>query len=386
MRTGNTVSVTLSGLPSGLSYTSDQVQGTVADDVAAKDYTVTITADDGVNAAVTETFTITVTEAEPASSNAPPVITAPGDKSYEQGEQITSFGITVTDADGDTVSVTLSGLPSGLSYTSDQVQGAVSADAAAKDYTVTISADDGVNTAVEETFTISVTEPEEASSNVPPVITAPSDKSYEQGEAITAFGITVTDADGDTVSVTLSGLPSGLSYTSDQVRGTVSASATAQDYTVTISADDGVNTAVTETFTVTVTEAEEDSSNASPVITDPGDKTYEQGETITSFGITVTDADQDTVSVTVTGLPSGLSYTNGQVQGTVAEDAAAQAYTVTISADDGVNSAVTETFTITVTEPGQTPPADQQPPTVTISGPTAPQRGTFIVRIAFSSR
>ena len=61
--------------------------------------------------------------------------------------------------------------------------------------------------------------------------------------------------------------------------------------------------------TITVTEPEEDSSNAPPVITDPGDKSYEQGETITSFGITVTDADGDTVSVTLSGLPSGLSYT-----------------------------------------------------------------------------
>ena len=87
------------------------------------------------------------------------------------------------------------------------------------------------------------------------------------------------------------------------------------------------------------------------MITELGDKTYQQGETITAFGITVTDADQDTVTVTVTGLPSGLSYANGQVSGTVAADAAAQAYTATISADDGVNAAVTETFTVTVTEP-----------------------------------
>ena len=89
--------------------------------------------------------------------------------------------------------------------------------------------------------------------------------------------------------------------------------------------------------------------NAAPVISAPGDKTYEQEETITAFGITVSDDDDDTVTVTLTGLPSGLSYTNGQVRGTVATDAAAQAYTVTIEADDGVNAAVTETFTITVT-------------------------------------
>ena len=517
-------------------------------------------------------------KAEPASPNAPPVITDPGDKSYEQGEAITAFGITATDADNDPLTVTLTGLPSGLSYASGQVQGTVAADATAQAYTATITADDGVNSAVTETFTIAVTEP--ASPNAQPVITDPGDKSYEQGEAITAFGITVTDADGDAVAVTVTGLPSGLSYASGQVQGTVAADAAAQAYTVTVTADDGVNSAVTEAFTITVTEpgqtppadrtpptvtisgptapqrgtfnvriafsepvtgfeqgdvtvgngfvrefsgseasyrakiritpgfsgtvtvdvaanvaadeagngntaasrfsvegdqtrptvsisgpaqlqngpfgvtfafsesmtgfeqgdvtvgngsvtafsgsgrsyeatiaptgagtvtvdvaahvatdatgnpnmpakrfsvkAEPASSNAPPVITDPGDKSYEQGEAITAFGITVTDADQDPVSVTVTGLPSGLSYTSDQVHGTVASDAAVQDYTVTISADDGVNSAVTETFTITVTEPDQNPPADRTSPTVTISGPTTPQRGTFIARIAFS--
>ena len=321
---------------------------TIKDAVVEDDETFTVSlgvSDAPAGVTVGSPATGTITDDDGEASNAPPVITAPGDKTYEQGEEITPFGFTVTDADGDTLTVTVSGLPSGLSYTSDQVQGTVAADATAQAYMVTIEADDGVNTAVEETFTITVTEA--APSNAPPAITAPGDKTYEQGEEITPFGITVTDADGDTLTVTLTGLPSGLSYTSGQVQGTVSADATAQAYTVTIEADDGVNTAVEETFTITVTEAAP--SNAPPAITAPGDKTYEQGEEITPFGITVTDADGDTLTVTLTGLPSGLSYTSGQVQGTVSADAAAQAYTVTIEADDGVNTAVEETFTITVT-------------------------------------
>ncbi len=313
-----------------------------------------------------------------ANLNAAPVITAPGGKTYQQGQEITAFGITASDSDGDDVTVTISGLPSGLSYSSGQVQGTVSASATAQDYTVTISADDGVNTAVTATFTITVTAAASTPpANSSPVITAPGGKTYQQGQEITAFGITTTDADGDAVTVTVTGLPSGLSYSSGQVQGTVSASATAQDYTVTISADDGVNTAVTATFTITVTAAASTPpANSSPVITAPGGKTYQQGQEITAFGITTTDADGDAVTVTVTGLPSGLSYSSGQVQGTVSASATAQDYTVTISADDGVNTAVTATFTITVT-------ADSRP-TVTISGPTGVQTGSFKVSISFS--
>ena len=152
---------------------------------------------------------------------------------------------------------------------------------------------------------------------------------FEQGEVTVGNG-TVTAFSG-----------SGASY-----RATITPAATG---TVTVDvaaavALDRVNRDNTAAIRYSV-EAE---LNAAPVITAPGDKTYEQEETITAFGITVSD-DDDTVTVTLTGLPSGLSYTNGQVRGTVAADAAAQAYTVTIEADDGVNAAVTETFTITVT-------------------------------------
>ena len=274
------------------------------------------------------------------TENSAPVITAPRDTTYAQGESVAAFDFTVTDADGDTPTVTVTGLPSGLSYASGQVSGAVAQDAAAQDYTVTITANDGVNADVTATFTITVTDV-----NFAPAITDPGDKSYAQGASITAFAITVTDADGDTPTVTVTGLPSGLSYASGQVSGAVAQDAAAQDYTVTITANDGVNDAVTATFTITVTDV-----SFAPVITDPGNKTYAQGASITAFAITVTDADGETPTVTVTGLPSGLAYANGQVSGAVAQDAAVQDHTATITANDGTNDAVTATFTITVTD------------------------------------
>ena len=58
----------------------------------------------------------------------------------------------------------------------------------------------------------------------------------------------------------------------------------------------------------------------------------------------MTDPDGDDVTVAVSGLPAGLSW----VSGTVAADAAARAHTVTVTANDGVNEAVTGDFTIRV--------------------------------------
>ena len=185
----------------------------------------------------------------------------------------------------------------------------------------------------------------------------------------------MTDEDGDEVTLTVSGLPSGLSYTNSLLQGTVSATAATQDYTVTVSADDGVNPAVTATFTITVTEpGGTRPANRLPEITVPGDQTYEQGQTITGIDFKVTDEDGDEVTLTVSGLPSGLSYTNSLLQGTVSTSATAQDYMVTVSADDGVNAAVTGTFTITITEAV----------TVTLSGATNVQNGAFDVTVTFS--
>ena len=352
----DSLKVSVSGLPSGLNYSGGTVRGvvwgTIEADATAQDYAVSITADDGVNPAVSASFTITVTAA-----NRPPVISAPSDQSFAQGETIQAIAIQASDPDNDSLKVSVSGLPSGLSYASGQVEGTVAADAAAQDYTITITADDGVNPAVSASFTITVT-----AANRPPVISAPSDQSFAQGETIQAIAIQASDPDDDSLKLSVSGLPSGLSYASGRVEGTVAADATPQDYSVSITADDGVNPAVSASFTITVTAA-----NRPPVISAPSDQSFAQGETIQAIAIQTSDPDNDSLKVSVSGLPSGLSYASGQVEGTVAADAAAQDYTITITADDGVNTAVTETFTITVTETGNIPDDGGGATSVTLS-------------------
>ena len=81
----------------------------------------------------------------------------------------------------------------------------------------------------------------------------------------------------------------------------------------------------------------------------PSNKDYRQGETIRSFNIIVFGGP---TSVTLSGLPEGLSYASGAVSGTVASDAEAGTYSVTITASDAVGVGANGEFTITVTEPG----------------------------------
>ena len=285
----------------------------------------------------------------------------------------------VTDVNGDLLSVVLEGLPSGLQFGSNsndarrtvRVRGTVATDAAVEDHTVTIAAQDNHHLdVVEATFVITVN----AAANAWPVITNPGNKTYQQGAAITAFDIEVSDADGDTVTVGVTGLPPGLSYSSatGQVSGTVSATAGTRFYYPEITANDGHHTTPAKAeFQIRVA--------GPPGISNPGDQTYNQGQPIPAFDITVTDPDDDPVTVGVTGLPPGLSYstTTGQVSGTVATDAAVKDYTATITASDGTTE-VSETFTITVNAPpgtGTPQPVSNRQPVITDPGDKTYARG-----------
>ena len=130
-----------------------------------------------------------------------------------------------------------------------------------------------------------------------------------------------------------------------------------RSYSVTVSVADGLDAlgnldAAPDHFarlTILITDVDE-SGLAILSIVNPGDKTYRRGETIEPFAIEVTGGE---ATVSLTGLPAGLSYGGGAVSGTVSDEAPTGAYDVTITAV-GVNDEATETFevTITVTDAG----------------------------------
>ncbi len=396
---GDSFGMTIVGLPSGLSWSWDEtsksleVTGTVASTATAKDYTVTIEANevnDGLKATATFTITVTTPPSTPPA-NRLPVITAPGNKTFRQGQTITTISIPVSDPDGDSFGMTIVGLPSGLSWSWDEtsksleVTGAVASTAAAKDYTVTIEANE-VNDGLKATatFTITVTTPPSTPpANRPPVITAPGNKTFRQGQTITTISIPVSDPDGDSFGMTIVGLPSGLSWSWDEtsksleVTGTVASTATAKDYTVTIEANevnDGLK--ATATFTITVTTPPSTPpANRPPVIREPLVVYGIQYQEIWPFDITVTDPDGDDVTVVVTGLPAGLSYSDGKVQGTPLADSSRipaltdRTYQYTVEADDGVNPAVTRTFRYHVV---------YAPPRITVPGDKTVEQGETI--------
>ncbi len=223
--------------------------------------------------------------------------------------------------------------------------------------TLTFSATDssGNTTAMDAVATIAV-----ASVNDAPVTAlAVANQSGSDGAAIAPLDVTPAfdDPDGDTLSYSVSGLPAGLSIdmTTGLITGTTAADASqggpANDgvYSVTVTATDPDGLSVDTNFTYTLT-------NPAPVVDTPiGAQAAEDGDVV-SFTPAITDPDGDTLSYTATGLPMGLSIDGmtGEISGTL-DNSASQVnggvHMITVTADDGEGGTVTDSFTLTVTNP-----------------------------------
>ena len=316
---------------------------------------------EGDSGSASLTFTVTLT---PPVGSAVTVNYAASTGTATSGTDYTASSGTLTFASGET-SKTIT-----VSVTGDTTD--------EPDETVVVQLSGAVNAGYDTaTGTGTITDDDPA----PTVTLALSRSSIAESGATNSAAVTASlnHASSATTTVTVSAAAganaaSGDFSLSSNTTLTIAAGATSSTGSVTITANDNTQVAanksvtvsgsasnsqgITQPSSVTLTITEDDQPepvNRPPEITTPGDRTYAQGATITPFAIAVSDPDGDAVTVDVTGLPSGLRHAAGQVEGTVAPDAAAQAYTVTITVTDGTAPAVEATFTITVTERDRKP-------------------------------
>jgi len=216
---GDDVSVSYSGFMSSASYKT-----TFGD---AGDHTVTITATDGV-ATSSEEVRIVV-----RNVNRAPILGEVDDVTVTEGDLV-NINAVAADPDKDEVTVTFSRLLDSTGQWQTELGDAGT-------YEVTVTASDGDNT-VQQTFMITV-----ESSNRPPVISGvPAVVEVDETEKV-SFNPAVTDPDGDEVVVSYSGFMTSSSYTTTYNDGNDDPS----EYTVIVSATDGVNV-VTKEVTVRV--------------------------------------------------------------------------------------------------------------------------------------
>jgi hypothetical protein len=165
-------------------------------------------------------------------------------------------------------------------------------------------------------------------------------QSNNEGDVVS---LQVTSPDPDASNFSATGLPPGLSINpaTGLISGTLDPRA-AGAYAITVSATDS-NTSGSITFNWTVADT------TPPALPTIGPRSNNVGDQA-SLGLIIVDADPG--SVTVTGLPPGLSFNaaTNVISGTLAANSAGN-YTVTISASDGGLSSNT-TFNWTVIQPG----------------------------------
>ncbi|SFM85372.1 putative Ig domain-containing protein [Methanolobus profundi] len=293
-------------------------------------YGVNITVSDGY-LEYTEFFKIAV-----GNTNVPPVLGSIGNKEVDEG-QLLFFTINATDADpNDVLTYSVSGNPSGSSFdpTTHEFTWTPSYSQAGS-YSVVFEVSDGAYIDV-ELITIVVNDV-----NLPPVLNSIGNRTVDENSEI-SFVISGSDPDPDTLSYTVTGAPSGSSFSG--ITGEFSWTPGYEDsgpHDVTFSVSDG-SLSDSETVTITVNDV-----NRPPELEPIGNKAVAEGSELV-FTVSGSDPDDDTVTLEATGVPSGASFdeNTGEFSWTPGFDDSGT-YSITFTISDGSLSD-SETISISV--------------------------------------
>ncbi|MCX7915377.1 MAG: putative Ig domain-containing protein, partial [Verrucomicrobiae bacterium] len=327
---GDTLTYSASGLPHGAIFDPATKTFTWTPGYTqAGTYNVTFTVSDGSLSAST-TITITVNNV-----NRAPMITSPGNRTVSEGQTLT-FTVSGGDPDGDTVTFSASGLPTGATFdagartfmwTPSYTQ--------AGTYSVTFTVSDG-SLSASTTITITVN-----NINRAPTITSPGNRTVSVGTNLT-LTVSGSDPDGDPLTYSASGLPASATFNpSTRVFSWTPTAGQAGTHSVTFTVSDG-NLSASTTVTITV-----QAVNRPPTIASPGNQTVNEGQTLT-FTVSGSDPDGDAVTFSASGLPTGATFDAGARTFTWTPSyTQAGTYSITFTISDG-SLAASASITIVV--------------------------------------
>ncbi|WP_169745657.1 beta strand repeat-containing protein [Sulfurovum lithotrophicum] len=272
-----------------------------------------------------------------------------------------------SDPDGDTLTYSATGLPTGLSIDPNTgvISGTIDKSASQSGpYSVTVTAKDSSNASTSETFSWTVTNPA-------PTANPDTGSTAEDTQlVVAATGVlgNDTDPDGDTLSVTGYNVGANTATVGNPLVLTEGNLTIAADgsYTfdpaanfngpvpaVTYAISDSNGGTSSSTLTITVTP-----QNDTPTSTPIADQTNADADTPSvNVSGNFSDPDGDTLTYSATGLPTGLSIdpNTGVISGTIDKSASQSGpYSVTVTAKDSSNASTSETFSWTVTNPAPT--------------------------------
>jgi hypothetical protein len=248
---GNTLSYDALDLPPGLSInaSSGLISGTVAYGAAVEfggSYTPTVIVADGHGGFASTAFTWTINQAQIG-----PVLNNPGNQSNVRGDSV-SLQLSATQADSNPLTWSASNLPPSLTINPDTglISGTIASTATlGTPYAVTVTVtDNATSLSASQSFNWTIN-----ATNVAPVLTNPGNQTNAAGDYV-SLQLSASDADGDVLTYTGTGLPAGL--TLDPITGLISgtlpnSAASATAYSVSVTASDGLAKS-SQSFTWTV--------------------------------------------------------------------------------------------------------------------------------------
>jgi hypothetical protein len=353
---GDPLTFSMTGLPVGTGMTisgAGFISGTPTnDDALASPISVTVTATDPETATASDTFVLTVTNANDAPTiSGTPATSVAKNVAY-------SFTPTAADIDGDTLLFTVANNPGWLSI--DPNTGVLSGTPGNGDVGTTtgivITVDDQQSepnsTASLPAFDLTVT-------NQAPTFTSTAVTAAVEGFAYT-YNITTSDSDvGETLAITASTKPAWLTL-SDNGDGTATLSGTPAtadigSHPVELVVTDASGATASQPFTVVV-----DNVNDAPVISGTPATTVAE-DTAYSFTPTASDVDGDTLVFSITNKPAWASFNTatGALTGTPTNADVGITTGIVITADDQQgepnSTASLAAFDLTVTNVNDAP-------------------------------
>jgi hypothetical protein len=359
---GNALTFTIQGMPSWASFASStgQLSGTPTAANVGSFWNIVISVSDGSRAASLPAFAIQV---NPAADRAPVIGGAPP-ASVVAGTAY-AFTPTASDPDGNALTFSITNQPSWASFSAStgKLSGTPTQAQIGSFANIVISASDGTLSSALPAFAVDVLAP---SDHAPSISGTPA-TSIVAGAAY-SFTPSASDPDGNTLTFTVSNLPSWATFAaaSGAISGTPGPANVGSFVNIVISVSDGTLTSRLPAFSITVSP----SVNPAPTISGTPATTATAG-TAYSFTPTATDPNHNTLTFSIANMPAWASFNaqSGQLAGTPAAADAGTYSNIRISVSDGTSTASLATFSIVVTQAGNgTATLSWIPPTLNTDG------------------
>jgi hypothetical protein len=281
-----------------------------------------------------------------ASANESPTIEGTPAADVEV-DSLYSFQPTASDPEGDALTFSVRNRPAWAAFDSSSglLQGTPTASSVGTYSDIVISVFDGHSTVSMPPFSVRVSTP---GTNSAPTISGAPATSVAAG-APYAFTPTAGDADGDTLSFSVTGKPAWAAF--DTATGRLSGTPGSGDVgsygSIAISVSDGQASASLPAFSIEVTAAP--AANSAPTISGNPPTTVTQ-DTAYTFTPTANDADGDTLTFSIQAKPSWASFSasTGQLSGTPGAGDVGTSGNIVISVTDGAATSSLAAFSITV--------------------------------------